>query len=98
ESRDPSVIHWKEGNTVSVRVFPCTPKENRRFKIGITSPLGKEGDKLKYENIYFKGPSFKSASETIQVSFVEKVNDMDFPFSFEEEEDLKYISSGSYKP
>jgi XrtN system VIT domain protein len=39
ERRDPSVVHWQEGNSVSVRVFPVLPGESRKFKIGITAPL-----------------------------------------------------------
>jgi XrtN system VIT domain protein len=69
ESRDPSVVHWQEGNTVSVRVFPCTPSENRRFKIGVTSPLRKENDELVYENIYFQGPDCSGAAEDAEVKF-----------------------------
>ncbi|GAB2539608.1 XrtN system VIT domain-containing protein [Rufibacter soli] len=64
ESRDPSVVHWQEGNTVSVRVFPCTPQESRQFKIGITSPLRLENGQLLYQNIPFDGPSARSAQET----------------------------------
>ena len=73
ERRDPSVVHWQEGNTVKVRVFPCTPRENRRFKIGITSPLKIEGNNLVYHNIHFKGPSTLHTPETIRVELTEKV-------------------------
>ncbi|WP_207535652.1 XrtN system VIT domain-containing protein [Desertivirga arenae] len=68
EQHDPSVIHWQEGNTVSVRVFPCTPQEDRRFKIGITSPLRVSGTDLVYGNIYFDGPSANEANEALQLS------------------------------
>jgi len=36
ERRDPLLLHWQEGNRVTVRVFPCTPKEDRQFKIAIS--------------------------------------------------------------
>jgi XrtN system VIT domain protein len=39
EMRDPSVIYWMEGNKARIRVFPCTPDENRKFKVGVTAPL-----------------------------------------------------------
>ena len=39
QHRDPSVVHWQEGNKVVVRVFPIDPNTPRRFKIGITAPL-----------------------------------------------------------
>ncbi len=63
ESRDPSVVRWQEGNTVSVRVFPVNPTESRVFKIGITAPLKMENRKMVYENIAFRGPVFGNATE-----------------------------------
>ncbi|MGZ5281307.1 MAG: XrtN system VIT domain-containing protein [Bacteroidia bacterium] len=64
EQRDPSLVHWQEGNTVTVRVFPCTPNENRRFKLGITSPLKVTAKGfLVYANIYFDGPLMNNAQE-----------------------------------
>ncbi|SEI68164.1 XrtN system VIT domain protein [Dyadobacter sp. SG02] len=69
ESRDPSVVHWLEGNMIRVKVFPCTTKENRKFKIGITSPLKAEAANLVYENIWFKGPGAEEATETIRLEF-----------------------------
>ncbi len=38
ERHDPCVLHWQEGNTVSVRVFPILNGQSRKFKIGITTP------------------------------------------------------------
>jgi len=81
ENRDPSVVHWQEGNRVSVRVFPCTVDEPRQFKIGITSPLTTKGDRLSYENIYFKGPDASDAREIIQVNYTEDVKGLDQPAS-----------------
>ena len=76
ESRDPSLVHWAEGNTVKVRVFPCTSKEPRRFKIGITSPLVLKNKQLEYQNIYFKGPSTANAHESIRVDFTKSVENL----------------------
>jgi XrtN system VIT domain protein len=70
ESRDPSVIHWQEGNTVSVRVFPCNRDEERKFKIGITSPLAEINGKIYYNNITFRGPNASDATETTRVRFI----------------------------
>jgi XrtN system VIT domain protein len=67
ESRDPSVLHWQEGNTVSVRVFPVLQGESRKFKIGITAPLSLRKNDLCYENIYFDGPSAKTATQNINI-------------------------------
>lgn len=77
EQRDPSVVHWQEGNRVSVRIFPCTIEEPRQFKIGITSPLKLIGDRLVYDNIYFKGPDASNAKEIVQVNYTDKVNDLE---------------------
>lgn len=70
EMRDPSVIHWQEGNTLSVRVFPCTVQEDRKFKIGITSPLIEEQGRVRYTSPMFKGPDATTAMETIRVSVI----------------------------
>jgi XrtN system VIT domain protein len=70
EQRDPSVIHWQEGNTVTVRVFPCTPEEERKFKIGFTCPLIAKNGQLQFRNIPFKGPSSSGSRETFRVRFI----------------------------
>ncbi len=98
EQRDPSVVQWKEGNTVSVRVFPCTPKENRRFKIGITSPLRREGKHLVYENINFEGPSSKNATETVKMQFTQKPVGLFVPFKFPETSNNVFNSEKQYEP
>jgi XrtN system VIT domain protein len=66
ERRDPSMIHWQEGSRVSVRVFPVMSNDSRRFKIGITSPLRKDGDQLVYDNTWFDGPDASDAEETVR--------------------------------
>ncbi len=73
EQRDPSVVHWQEGNTVTVRVFPCTSREERKFKIGVTSPMQEKDGKLVYKSIRFDGPSASNANETIRV----RIHDLD---------------------
>lgn len=67
EKRDPLVLHWQEGNRVTVRVFPVTPQENRQFKIGITSPLAEKDGQLIYQNPDFDGPYWANATETIRI-------------------------------
>jgi len=84
EKRDPSVIQWREGNTVSVRVFPCTPDEIRRFKIGVTAPLKVEGGQLAYENIYFDGPPCKGTTESVNVRFTSPPGNLNSSFNFTE--------------
>ncbi|MEM6964914.1 MAG: XrtN system VIT domain-containing protein [Bacteroidota bacterium] len=67
ERRDPLLLHWQEGNRISVRVFPCTPDEDRKFKIGVTAPLKYDDKKLIYQNIDFEGPNWKAAKEQIHI-------------------------------
>ena len=98
EKRDPSIIQWQEGNAVSVRVFPCTEKEERKFKIGITSPLTEVNGKLQYQNITFRGPNAHLAKETIRVSFIGDPQDVTIPDSFKKDRRGNYISEANYNP
>ncbi len=97
EARDPSVVHWQEGNTVSVRVFPCTPDEERRFKIGVTSPLASKGDLTLYENIYFQGPENIKADETVKVRLMDEVQQLVVP-EFLERKAAAFYGEHSYTP
>lgn len=97
EMHDPSVIHWQEGNTVSARIFPCTATENRKFRIGITSPLRKQGDQLIYESIYFDGPPSNEATETIQVAFSKKPALFNLP-GFDELSEGVFTADRKYEP
>jgi len=96
ERRDPLLLHWKEGNRVTVRVFPCTPQEDRQFKIGITTPLKLTKNRLLYENIDFKGPYWKGATESINVVSEGDLSNLSTPYSFSQE-GLSYTYSGGYK-
>lgn len=96
ESRDPSVVHWQEGNTLSVRVFPCTSQEARRVKIGITSPLKENNGELIYENIYFKGPEASNAKEIVKIDFSQSAENLSNPWNTTSTGTIE--NSGSYKP
>jgi len=98
ERRDPSVVHWQEGNSVSVRVFPVLAGESRKFKIGITAPLARVNGKLKYENIYFNGPAFDDAKENILIDFEQPVNDCELPATFTSMSRQTYKRKGAYQP
>lgn len=74
ERRDPALLHWQEGNKLTVTVFPCTIKEDRIFKIGITSPLQIEGNQLVLSPVYFEGPSASFATETSSIEFPTQKN------------------------
>jgi XrtN system VIT domain protein len=96
EARDPSVVHWQEGNRVSVRVFPCTPGEDRQFKIGITSPLQQQGNNLVYNNIYFTGPSTENATETSMVYVDDHVSGLELPSNYKLTRSNEYKRQGNY--
>lgn len=97
ESRDPSLVRWQEGNTVSVRVFPCTPDEDRKFKMGITAPLTPSGNKLNYQNIWFDGPEVRNADESIQFVTMDDAEDLDLPARFRKINDNTWLHEGNYK-
>ena len=96
ERRDPLLLHWKEGNRITVRVFPCTPDEDRMFKIGVTSPLKLRDNQLHYENIDFKGPYWKGAKESIHIVTEGELNGFSAPHSFQQE-GMTYKYKGKYK-
>lgn len=64
EARDPSLMQWKEGNRVVVRVFPITKDLPRTFKCGFTTPLKVDEKEMKYQSLKIKGPNISNA-ETI---------------------------------
>lgn len=61
ESRDPSLMQWREGNKVVVRVFPIRYDLPRTFKCGFTTPLKVENNTLKYSSLDIKGPNTNGA-------------------------------------
>lgn len=99
ESRDPSVVHWQEGNTVSVRVFPILSAESRVFKIGVTAPLQLQEDQLEYENIYFSGPDASNATEIVQIDWASMPTDFSMPEEYKANGRNRYIKkSDAYNP
>lgn len=95
ERRDPSVLHWQEGNTVTVRVFPIMRGQSRQFKIGVTSPLVAGNGSLEYSNIYFDGPSTGSCREDVAVTFQTPPASLYTPGMFDRENNKLY-NSGRY--
>jgi XrtN system VIT domain protein len=96
EQRDPSVVHWQEGNTVTARIFPCTNKEQRKFKIGITSPLLERDGEIIYKNITFRGPDVNGAKETIRVRFIGASGAIEMPAKFKKDKKGDYVSEQEY--
>ena len=99
ESRDPALMHWQEGNRLSVTVFPCTHEEDRMFKIGLTIPLGYEDGKLSLGKVYFDGPPPASADEEIKIVWHGTAPaNLDIPGRFEQEDEHSWTFEGSYLP
>ncbi|WP_136668448.1 XrtN system VIT domain-containing protein [Flavobacterium sp. H122] len=61
EARDPSLMQWKEGNRVVVRVFPVSKDLPRTFKCGFTTPLKIDGTQMVYSSLNIKGPNISNA-------------------------------------
>lgn len=81
ESRDPSLMQWKEGNKVVVRVFPVNFNTPRTFKCGFTTPLKVKDNQMKYQSLSIKGPNISNAEtlSRIQITGNSKVEtDKDF--------------------
>jgi XrtN system VIT domain protein len=69
ENRDPSIVHWQEGNTVTVRVFPVPGGDSRMFRVGFTAPLSYKAGMLHYNNVWFEGPDYADAREIRQIEW-----------------------------
>jgi XrtN system VIT domain protein len=70
EMRDPSLMQWKEGNKVVVRVFPITKDLPRTFKCGFTTPLKVNGNDMKYQSLNIKGPNISNAETISRIQMV----------------------------
>lgn len=98
EVRDPSVMHWQEGNRLVVNVFPCTPQENRRFKIGVSIPLEYKNNTLSLKNVEFEGPITENTLETTVLKFeTEKdIQNLEIPSVFDEMNVNEFQYTGNY--
>ena len=95
---DPSVVYWQEGNRVTVRVFPCRAGEDRRVKLGITSPLRLDGENLVYQNPDFEGPDARSADELVKIDFDAAPDQLKTPWLLDRLEDKTLTHRGNYDP
>ncbi|GAB2561005.1 XrtN system VIT domain-containing protein [Spirosoma aerophilum] len=97
-ARDPSVVYWQEGNRITVRVFPCRAGDDRRVKIGITSPLQLAGEQLIYQNPSFDGPNAHSANELVHIDFASTPNAVETPWLFDNLTGNQLTHRGHYEP
>jgi XrtN system VIT domain protein len=94
ESRDPVVLHWQEGNRLTATIFPCTPAEARRVKIGITAPLRMQGNQLVFDAMAFSGPDDSKASEIIHLKVIGEEINLDLPRGFKDKTGGQYLYNG----
>ena len=70
QSRDPSLMQWREGNRVVVRIFPVTYEMPRTFKCGFTTPLKASNSTLDYKSLNINGPSIVNAETLSRIQVV----------------------------
>jgi XrtN system VIT domain protein len=67
ERRDPSLLHWQEGNKVSLTVFPCTNNEVRKVKVNYITPMQIEKEELIYKDVMIEGPKMNNTKCDINI-------------------------------
>ena len=82
ERRDPALLHWQEGDRVTLTVFPCTPAEARRVKVGFTLPLAQRDDRLHLANVWFEGPPTHEARSQVELEVVGSIPAPDLPYGW----------------
>ena len=70
ENRDPSLLQWKEGNKVVVRIFPISYDLPRTFKCGFTTPLQVNTTEMKYQSLQITGPNISNATTISRLQIV----------------------------
>ncbi|WP_439185541.1 XrtN system VIT domain-containing protein [Carboxylicivirga taeanensis] len=94
ERRDPVLLHWQEGNRLTATIFPCTPAEARRVKIGLTMPLKIKGQELVVESPQLIGPDNRGATEIIHLKCVGESIKPTVPQSFKRKAANQYLYKG----
>lgn len=97
ERRDPALLHWQEGNRLTLTVFPCTNKELRQVKVGFTVPLKLQGEELIYEEVVVEGPH-RSGPVDIEVVFQDQDNSTFIPKWLQRTGARTYTYQGWAKP
>ncbi len=99
ERRDPALMHWQEGNRVTVTVFPCTPDEQRKLKVGFTIPLSDSGESLVYNHPNIEGPSMIKTESSVLVEIVSDHSNISasLPKHFNKVANNKYEYHGNFK-
>lgn len=97
EARDPSVLHWQEGNRVSVRVFPVLPGSFRLFRVGVTSPLQMDHGRMEYQSIDMEGPSRLLTKGPVSIQLMGKTTGLQTPAGFKSIKDQTLQYSGRFK-
>ncbi|RYF61046.1 MAG: XrtN system VIT domain-containing protein, partial [Cytophagaceae bacterium] len=72
--------------------------DDRRVKVGITSPLQLVDNQLVYQSPYFDGPKVQSATELVSVAFTATPNKLKTPWLFTNLNENTLTHHGSYQP
>jgi XrtN system VIT domain protein len=97
EMRDPSVLHWQEGNRVSVRVFPVVAGQYRKFRVGVSTPLQMKRGRLEYQSIGMEGPLYTLAAQPVLVEMMGTANDLQLPSGFDPLKKNSFERKGRFK-
>lgn len=97
ERRDPSVLHWQEGNRISVRVFPVIPGENRQFRIGVTTPLQIKNGRMEYQSIDLEGPSQLISRGPVFVEMMGPAKGLQMPAGFDPLKHDSFERNGAFR-
>ncbi len=95
ERTHPVVLHWQEGNRLTATIFPCTPKEARKVKIGVTYPLALNNNTLTFNNLKIQGPDNSQANEIVHIKVIGKSNEIIVPGKFKEELHNQFLYDGN---
>jgi XrtN system VIT domain protein len=67
ESRDPSILEWRDGSRYRLKVFPIPPRGFRTVRVGFTVPLAAVDGELLFTPVRFEGPGMERAKSSIAV-------------------------------
>ncbi|SEW40912.1 XrtN system VIT domain-containing protein [Chitinophaga arvensicola] len=96
QRRDPSVVHWQEGNRVIVRVFPVPQGGERKFKIGVTAPLKAAKGAVLYEPVWFEGPPHEQAVYNAKLNMQNGARVTKYPAGFFADKGNTIEKNGKY--
>lgn len=100
ERRDPALLHWQEGNRVTITIFPCTPDEERQVRIGFTVPMQYQDGDLILPPVPFDGPATWLAEQALDVHLhgLAEAEDLRLPLYWTQQSATHWQHRGRYQP